>query len=254
MAGRNIGLFGADAILNDMTLLGVGAGNGIYAAPSNTSLGSIGLGYIYTDWLAQINYTTPDLSGFKITAGIFDPVESLTGAAPASKKSPGFHAKAAYTLGGLYLSATFLNQKQSDSTGISYTGTAFDLGGKYKIGGFEGAAWYYHGKGVGTTGLFVFGADAAGNTRDSDGFLAQVTYKVNNTKFGVNYGQSKLDLADGEVNPTLVSKNDKFTVGVYHNLTANLMLLAEFSRIKAEAQDGLSNQSSNFNVGAFVSF
>ena len=74
MAGRNIGLFGADAILNDMTLLGVGAGNGDYAAPANTSLGSIGLGYIYTDWLAQIDYTTPDLSGLKVTVGIFDPV------------------------------------------------------------------------------------------------------------------------------------------------------------------------------------
>src|SRR6185312_14265553 len=42
-AGRNIGLFGADAILNDMTLLGVGAG-GSNAAPTNTSLGSIGFG------------------------------------------------------------------------------------------------------------------------------------------------------------------------------------------------------------------
>ena len=47
MAGRNIGLFGADAILNDMTLLGVGAGNGSYAAPADTSLGSIGSAYTY---------------------------------------------------------------------------------------------------------------------------------------------------------------------------------------------------------------
>ena len=37
------------------------AANGSNAAPTNTSLGSIGYGYIYTDWLAQINYTTPDL-------------------------------------------------------------------------------------------------------------------------------------------------------------------------------------------------
>ncbi len=254
MAGRNIGLFGADAILNDMTLLGVGGGNPNYAAPANTSLGSIGLGYIYTDWLAQINYTTPDFSGFKFTAGIFDPVESLTGTGATYKKSPGFHAKAAYTLGDLYLSATYLNQKQSDPTGISYTGSAFDLGGKYKFGGLEVAGWYYNGKGIGTTGLFVFSADALGNTRDSDGFLAQVTYKILNTKLGVNYGESKLKLASGEVNPTLVSKNDKFTVGIYQSLTTNLMLLAEFSQIKAEAHDGLSNKGNNFNVGAFVSF
>src|SRR4029077_10869438 len=105
MAGRNIGLFGADAILNDMTLLGVGAGNGSYAAPANTSLGSIGLGYIYTDWLSQIDYTTPALGGMKATIGIFDPLNTLS-QIPASKKAPGIHAKVAYTAGPLYLSAS----------------------------------------------------------------------------------------------------------------------------------------------------
>ncbi len=259
LAGRNIGLFGADAILNDMTLLGVGGGNGNYASPTNTSLGSIGLGYIYTDWLAQIDYTTPDLSGAKITVGIFNPLNSLTGNGATVKKEPGFHAKVAYTLGDLYLSGTFLYQKQADpGIGLfppfSYNGHAFDIGGKYKIDNFEVAAWYYNGKGVGTTGLFVLSADDAGNPRNSDGFLAQVTYKLANTKLGVNYGQSKLDLASGEVNPTLLSKNDKYTLGVYQSLTSNLIVLAEFSTIKSEAQDGLSNTSRNFNIGAFVSF
>ena len=255
LAGRNIGLFGADAILNDMTLLGVGAGNGNYASPTNTSLGSIGLGYIYTDWLSQIDYTTPDFSGLKVTAGIFDPINSLTAVGTgAAKKAPGFHAKVAYTLGDLYLSASLLTQKQADSTGVSYTGTGFDIGGKYKIGGFEGMAWYYHGDGLGTTGLFVNSADAAGQTRTSDGFLAQVTYKIVNTKIGVNYGQSNLDLASGEINPTLVSKNDKWTLGVYQSVTPNLTLLAEISGIKSDAQNGASNTSHNFNVGAFVSF
>src|SRR5581483_5344612 len=111
MAGRNIGLFGADAILNDMTLLGVGAGNGSYAAPANTSLGSIGLGYIYTDWLSQIDYTTPDMGGVKASVGIFDPLNTLS-QVPTSKKAPGFHAKVAYTLGSLYLSASGLVQQQ----------------------------------------------------------------------------------------------------------------------------------------------
>ena len=254
MAGRNIGLFGADAILSDMTLIGVGAGAGNYAAPANTSLGSIGLGYIYTDWLAQINYTTPDFSGLKFTAGVFDPVESLTGTGATVKKEPGFHAKIAYTRGDLYLSATFLSQKQSDPLGFQYTGRAFDLGGKYKFGGLELAGWYYNGKGVGTTGLFVYSTDAAGRTRDSDGFLAQATYQLGATKLGVNYGQSKLDLAGGESNPTLVSKNDKWTVGLYQSVTSNLTLVAEFSTVEAEAQDGLKNKANNFNIGAFVKF
>src|SRR5262249_7968405 len=66
LVGRNIGLFGQDVILGDMTLLGVGT-VGSNAAPANTSLGSIGLGYIYTDWLAQVDYTTPDFNGLKFT-------------------------------------------------------------------------------------------------------------------------------------------------------------------------------------------
>lgn len=255
LAGRNIGLFGQDAILNDMTLLGVGAGGGDHAAPSNTSLGSIGLGYIYTDWLAQIDYTTPDISGFKFTIGIFDPLEPL-GPASTPKSAPGFHAKAAWTHGDLYLSASFLQQKQQGVTNTGdFDSTAFDVGGKVKVGPAEFMGYYYNGKGVGTTGLFFNASDGLGHERDSDGFLAQVTFTANKTKFGLNYGESNLDLASGELpNPTLVKKNSKYTVGVYQSLTDNLMLLAEYSDIKAEAQNGVENKAQTFNVGAFLKF
>jgi len=262
MAGRNIGLFGADAILNDMTLLGVGAGNGSYAAPANTSLGSIGLGYIYTDWLSQIDYTTPDLMGIKGTIGIFDPLNTLS-QIPASKKAPGIHAKVAYTAGPLYLSASGLFQQQRNTTGTAlvpsgdYNSWAVDFGGKYDIAGFEVAGWYYVGKGVGTTGLFVNSNDSLGNARDSNGFLAQVTYKINSTKFGLNYGRSILDAASGDVGiarADLVEKNDKVTVGVYQDLTANLLLLFEFSRLTSQNQAGQENTSRNANIGAFLKF
>jgi predicted porin len=256
LAGRNIGLFGQDAILGDMTLLGVGAGNGSNAAPTNTSLGSIGLGYIYTDWLAQINYTTPNLSGAKITVGIFDPLEPV-GVTPTNKKAPGFHTKIAYTLGDLYLSATGLYQKQKSpvSSAFDFSSWAFDAGGKYKIAGFEVLAFYYNGRGVGTTGLFINAADpVTGHRRKSDGFLAQVTYTIDKTKLGVNYGQSKLDLAPGEINPTLVQKNSKYTVGVYQKLTDNLTLLAEGTDQKSKAQNGGENKELTFNVGAFLAF
>ncbi len=72
--GRDIGLFGKDAILDDMTLLGVGTALG-NPAPSNTSLGRIGIGYIYTDWEPQITYTTPNFSGFTGSFGVFQPLE-----------------------------------------------------------------------------------------------------------------------------------------------------------------------------------
>jgi predicted porin len=255
MLGRNIGLFGADVILNDMTLPGVGAGNGNYAAPANTSLGSIGLGYIYTDWLAQINYTTPDLSGFKLTVGVFDPVEPITQGTATPKGSPGFHAKVAYTNGPVYVSATYITQKQEGPTNADdFDSRGFDVGGKLTLGAFEVLGWYYNGKGMGTTGLYLFGAAPGGRERDSDGFLAQVTYKLGNTKFGLNYGESNLDLASGEAPSDLVETNKKYTVGVYHSLTEALTLLAEFTDTKSEAHNGLENDSSNFNIGAYLAF
>jgi len=128
------------------------------------------------------------------------------------------------------------------------------VGGKVKAGPAEFMAYYYNGSGVGTTGLFVNASDGLGHERDSDGFLAQVTFTAGKTKLGLNYGESNLDLASGEVNPTLVKKNSKYTLGVYHKTTENLTLLAELTDIKAEAQDGSENKAKTFNVGAFLAF
>ena len=255
MLGRNIGLFGADAILNDMTLPGVGAGNGNYATPANTSLGSIGLGYIYTDWYAQMNYTTRDFNGLKLTIGIFDPIEPVLQAAPTPESSPGFHGKIAYTHGPVYLSATFISQKNEGPTNASdFDSFGFDVGGKITFGAAEFLAWYYQGEGLGTTGLLLRSDDGAGHERDSDGFLAQVTYKFGDLKLGLNYGESNLDLAAGEVVSDLVSTNKKYTLGAYYSLTPNLTLLGEFTDTKAEAHNGIENDSSNFNLGAYLSF
>jgi len=253
--GRNIGLFGADAILNDMTLPGVGAANTNMAAPANTSLGSIGLGYIYTDWLAQINYTTPDLAGFTLTIGVFDPLEPILQGVPTPEGSPGVHGKVAYENGPVYVSASVLWQEHEGvADAADFDSWAFDIGGKLTFGPLEILGWYYSGEGVGTTGLFFFGDDGLGNERDSDGFLAQITYELGSTKLGVNYGESNLDLASGELSSALVKSNEKYTIGVYHSLTENLILLAEFTDVKSRSHNGIRNDSSNFNIGAYLSF
>ena len=75
--GKDLGIFASDAILNDMTLLGVGwaapgqagSGGGTVGA-GTTTLGGIGAGYLYADWKQQIAYTTPNMNGFQATVGI----------------------------------------------------------------------------------------------------------------------------------------------------------------------------------------
>lgn len=257
MLGRNFGLFGFDAIINDMTIPGVGvAGAVATAAPANTSLGSIGLGYIYADTLAQMNYTTPDFGGFTFTLGVFDPLEPIGGPdAGGPESEPGLHGKAAFKRDNLYFSASFIHQKHEGLVDDNdFKSTGFDVGGKAAFGPVEVLGWYYAGKGMGTSVLFALPAAAGGEERDSDGFLAQMTFKAGDTKFGINYGQSTLDEADGEDAPTLIAKNSKVTLGVYHALTPNLTLVGEISDVKSENQEGDDYASTNFNVGAFLSF
>jgi hypothetical protein len=51
--GKDLGIYASDAILNDMTLLGVGGGAGNSGAAGNTTLGGIGTGYQYAAWKGQ---------------------------------------------------------------------------------------------------------------------------------------------------------------------------------------------------------
>jgi len=239
-------------------------------------LGGIGLGYIYTDWLAQIDYTTPDFSGFALTVGIFDPLNSLSdnnlNYASAGKKAPGVHGKISYTLPiaegtKLYVSIAGITQQQNyyytlpvvpagvPST-YEYRGTGEDIFARLDVQGLEVFGYYYHAQGLGTTALFNLGAFGLGDTRTSKGYLAQVTYKFGALKVGANYGESKLDYADGAdqaANPALVSSNRKETVGAYYSLTKNLTLLGELSRVKSKSAAG-SNDATTVNVGAYLGF
>lgn len=259
--GRNFGLFGFDAIINDMTLPGVGgAGAAASGGPANTTLGSIGLGYVYTDTLSQINYTTPDFAGLKATIGIYDPLNPV-GAASSQKPEPGFHGKLAYTLAfdkttKLYVSSAFLTQQQRDVGGLgnNYRSYGVDFGGKLTIADFEVLGWYYYGKGLGTTALFLLGDDGSGGRRGSNGYLAQATYKFGDLKLGVNYGASRLGLAQGEANSVLVASNTKVTGGAYYSLTKNLTLVGEVTSVEAKSHLGDKNQALNFNIGTFLSF
>jgi hypothetical protein len=267
-----------------MTLPGVGApGSAAGPSPSNTTLGGIGFGYIYTDWLAQIDWTSPDFAGFNVTVGAFDPLNSLSDSGSTQgKKAPGFHAKLTYTLpfsdtSKLYASLAAITQKQNYLDGAleayDYTGSGADLFVKLDVADFEAFIYGYYAKGLGTTALFDGGAynggpglGGDGQTRKSDGGMVQVTYKLGAVKLGANYGISKLDYAsdfDQTANPFLVSKNEKATLGVYYSLTKNLTLLLEGTRAKSTAHNdtfegtndlGNSNSATTVNIGAYLGF
>jgi predicted porin len=276
--GRDIGIYGRDAILSDMTLLGVGSTGG-NAAPGNTSLGRIGIGYIYTDWEPQITYTTPNYGGFSFTAGIFQPLSAVPGLALANytkHDSPQFQAGVSYAFGDpkndsvtgkvwadivsqkLQASAADIASNPSGAA-TSFTGDSFDGGVKFDVSGFEGVLYGYTGSGIGTTGLYVLATSDLGRKRDSDGGYAQLSYKFGKVKLGASYGESRLKLTSdekalGSDNSDLVKRNSSGIFGVYYSLTKSVTLVGEYASTEAKAFNGNSAQEDTFILGGIIFF
>ena len=253
--GKDLGIFAADAILNDMTLLGVGGASA--NSGTATTLGGIGSGYIYAAWKGQVSYTSPNFNGFSFTAGITNPNQ---GFGTLNQDRFGLEGKASYAFTGDVSGKVWASAASYDVTASStsqYKANAFDVGATVSAAGFGLTGYYYNGEGAGTTVFGANGATAAGAKRDSDGGYVQATYTLPGvgTKLGAAYGVSKLDLAAGETNNTLISKNERITVGAYHPITKHLNLVAEYNNVQSEAQVKTNKTESNaVSLGAILFF
>jgi len=271
--GKDLGIFAGDSILNDMTLLGVGAG----AANSggSTTLGGIGTGYIYAAWKGQVAYTTPNFNGFQATVGIVNPNQGLAGVSELSSLTSdlyqdrfGLEGKASYSFaadnfsGKIWVSG--ISNKVTAGNLVAgaisntkeYTATGADIGINLNAGNAGLTAYYYTGDGLGTTFALANGYDHTNSAkRDSDGGYVQATYVLpTKTKLGLAYGRSNLDLAAGATGGQLVDFNERKTVGLYHPLTKHLNLVAEFNNIESRAHGGNKQENTTGSLGAILFF
>ncbi len=239
LAGRELGLFSRQNIVQDMTLFGVGAVGG--AQGSGTTLGRIGYGYLYPNFVSQVTYSSkPGEAQFSI--GLFQP--SAFGRVGADTTDPGSAAygftkiprvEAEFTysqksgknsymfwVGGLWQSTS--NAPTGGSTVSSFGGTA---GIKAGISDLSVVVNGYIGKGLGTTLMFSGGETVVGDTLSkSDGGYAQLTYKVGpKTTVGASWGFSRLKFEDA-----VVSNWASYTAGIYHQWTKSLKLVFEGTR------------------------
>jgi len=248
--GKDIGIFAKNAILSDMTLLGVG---GIQSPRSggNFTGGGIGTGYIYPAWKGQVSYTSPNFNGFQFTAGITNPNQ---GTDAVNHDRFGVEGEVAYSFdaGKVWVSAASYDVTTTSNT--SYDAEAIDIGASINMGNLGLVAYYYTADGAGTTFFHSLGAN--GNAeRESDGGYLQATYVIpSGTKLGVSFGSSKLDLASDETNDSLVEENKRWTVGAYHPLTKHLNLVAEVNHLESTAQDGAEQEADSFSLGAILFF
>ena len=266
-AGRTLALFGRQAILKDITLFGVG----YLVGPDGggTTLGRIGAGYVYPDFRTRFVYQTPDMNGFQLSVGIFDPQEPgglLGGPAGwgSETDTPQFQAEATFNSafeGGSFSGwAGFLWQEQ-EITASPAGGTGdvesvgWNIGASVAAQGFSMTGQYYDGEALGVIlfssgGGFGFNCSAMGcNEADNDGFYFQAAYTFNGTtKIGGGYGESRQDADAMYGIPKWES--DLWTVGVYHDVTSWLKVVAEYGNY---SHDILGHDDvDTFSIGGFL--
>lgn len=263
LAGKALGLYGSNAILSEQTLWGVGwgvAGNG------TTTLGGIGLGYDYADWRSQFRWTSKDMNGFKVALAVVDTqglaVETAAGpTGPLGVLSTGnydsddlrYEAQLTYAGafdGGSYkLWAEGAWQDHDESAlGVSDTEDAryYALGGKLAINGFEFVAQYSDAEDTIQT-------SAAGDpltVKDGEwsNWFVQGGYRFNGTTLvSASYSELEDDNAT-----TSDDTSDRLTVGVYHDVNANLKLVAEYTQVEHDDDSRLDQEI--IGIGGFVFF
>ena len=241
--GRTLSLFQRNAIVQDMTLFGVGAtGNNV--GNGGTTLGRIGFGYVYPDFNAGIRYTTPAIGAASLTVGLFDPSKIVvtTNSAQTANSTysqldtPRFEAELNIDLSNISAGSNLAISgiyQEAKSTNSEINAEGIHVGGTLAAGPYALTAHYYNGECLGSTvQLDVDAISANGVCRDADGYYAQVTYNYGDGKVGLSYGESNLDQAGSDVS-TAFSETDSqsmYTLGIYHNLAPEWLAVAEWSQ------------------------
>ena len=267
--GKDLGIYASGAILNDMTLLGVGAGAG--ASQATTTLGRIGGGYVYADWKSQISYASPNFNGFSFTAGATQAWNTYDSAVAVSATNtlrgggePAFEGQVSYAFAGDVSGkvwASGITQNMQLSTSVESTASAWDIGATVNMAGFGLTGYYGEGKGTGTIVQFRDGYTDSNARRKSDDWYVQGTYVLPGvgTKLGVSYGESKLDgVTTGSDDAFNDKTREQITVGAYHPLTKHLNLVAEYTELDSKTDNtsiaDTNSKAKTMSLGAILFF
>lgn len=243
LLGKDFGLYARSNIFLDEILMGFGSPG----APTGVSFGNIRTGYPYPNPSAQITYRSPDMSGFKVAAGILEPANTTPGA-QSEQSAPRFEAELTYSadLSGVALTGWLNGRHQSsenatteiDSQGIGYglKATVADL--SLSASGFTSEG-----------DVPVLIADGAlASEEDADGFLIQGAYALGANRLVLSYGETDSDQGDFETEST--------SVALFHDVNSNFKLVAEYNMFEQETKSSGAEvaDADTIALGAIVMF
>lgn len=278
LAGRNIGIFSRGPISLDYDIEhGYGLGSPcmiVNRVPSYgpiAACGHVGFGVLFPAFNAQIAYNTPEIGGFQLTVGIFDPAyvqERSYTRTPLPRvegeltfKVPKyFHAEVSG-------SWQRLGNESKPDLNVDSMGVAGSLGvnlGPVQVGGTG-----FAGQGLGIWAAIenypAFSADDMGGylLRKQKGFAGFAAVNFGHTKIAAGVGQTMISkvATDPERFSSLNFPAKQFGIsgGIYQGILENVVLGLDFFSAQTTWQDGFNDagapytptQTMNFlNLGA----
>jgi predicted porin len=250
--GRDYGIFGANAILGDMTLLGAGAP--VQATQrGRVTLGHIGAGYTYLGNYGQMMYSTPkSTSGIGFDIALMSPVSDtpiLSGPVYTSKSSPQAQAQLTYAQDGFKAWLGAKSQKFTSATpGVrDLTMTGVELGASITAGA---AGLLVNAQGGKALGIL---SDADQGDTKSKNYLVQGTLKTSDKlKLGASYGISQND--DNTAGTRGLKSNANLTLGTYYSLNSLITLVGEVGQTRSKSFSGLSTRMNGVALGGIIFF
>ena len=246
--GRTLGLHDRGSTLVDYYYAdGSSIGSPCNVTQQGPLCGHIGYGYQFPGYNAGIIYSTPLVSGFQLSAGIYDPVRiGLSGVLLSSLSYPRVESEATYTLKGDRLFVTlFANGMWQQAKGFvtdaaganaPLTANAYGVsgGGRIEFAGFKlGAGTNFDVGGGDLSGLVGdVPIDRAGKLRHVKGYMVQAMYSMASWDFSAGAGETLVqETADDVTRGLSVIKTRLGANGtINYRLDSSVVLNAQYFR------------------------
>ena len=246
LAGRNLGLFGRGGINLDYDIEhGYGLGSPcmiINREPSQGPIGAcghVGFGILFPAFNAQITYNTPELAGFQLSAGLFDPAtvqENNYTRTPLPRVEGELSFKAAKVFHA-EVSGSWQRIGHGDQTSLNVDSIGVAAAAGVNLGPVQLGVAGFTGQGLGIWVALenypVF-ADQSHVLRKQKGGLAMAALNFGHTKIAAGVGETVItptvndDFTGAAMTPNFPNKQLGYSAGIYQGLLDDLVLGLDF--------------------------
>ncbi len=241
LMGRDLGLFGRQNILNDMTLFGTGPTGGPNGG--GTTLGRIGFGYNYPNFNSQLTWSSAAGKNTQFSIGLFDPSEVDNFAQTQLPR-----VEAEWTMKGDHTNF-WLNGLVQNAKDVAASNSLTSFGG----GG--GIKWWnskvtvvgsgFYGSGIGSTLNFLNATDGLKGRTTFGGYGQAMIVMNTRTSLGVSYGLNQLKETSAFGGGKLT--NSALVAGLYNKYDKMLRSTLEFTY--SMTSDNVAGNKNNTGLG-----